>query len=383
MVLKEEVMKSFSLKNIKGLILYTIVILFAFIYIKDIINILGYIIKLFMPFIIGLGVAFVLNVLVNVVEKKWLKNWKASAMTKRAVSLIVALTMVIGFFVFLLFLIIPNLQNTIAIFADNIPAYTKNLQELLNSLGIDTNIINEISEVFKSLGDSASNYIVENSNQVLETTLGIATNVVTGFINVTIGIVFAIYFLAQKEKISGQVDNLMHAYLPEKIIVKIQDIASLSNKIFSNFVGGQCIEAIIIGFLCFLGMLILRLPYASTISVLVGFTALIPVFGAFIGTIIGAFLIFMISPLQALIFIIFILVLQQFEGNLIYPKVVGKSVGLPGIWVLVAVTIGASINGVLGMLLSVPIASIIYSTMATNIRYRLKEKNLGNKKAQV
>ena len=383
MVLKEEVMKSFSLKNIKGLILYTIVILFAFIYIKDIINILGYIIKLFMPFIIGLGVAFVLNVLVNVVEKKWLKNWKASAMTKRAVSLIVALTMVIGFFVFLLFLIIPNLQNTIAIFADNIPAYTKNLQELLNSLGIDTNIINEISEVFKSLGDSASNYIVENSNQVLETTLGIATNVVTGFINVTIGIVFAIYFLAQKEKISGQVDNLMHAYLPEKIIVKIQDIASLSNKIFSNFVGGQCIEAIIIGFLCFLGMLILRLPYASTISVLVGFTALIPVFGAFIGTIIGAFLIFMISPLQALIFIIFILVLQQLEGNLIYPKVVGKSVGLPGIWVLVAVTIGASINGVLGMLLSVPIASIIYSTMVTNIRYRLKEKNLGNKKAQV
>ena len=383
MVLKEEVMKSFSLKNIKGLILYTIVILFAFIYIKDIINILGYIIKLFMPFIIGLGVAFVLNVLVNVVEKKWLKNWKASAMTKRAVSLIVALTIVIGFFVFLLFLIIPNLQNTIAIFADNIPAYTKNLQELLNSLGIETNIINEISEVFKSLGDSASNYIVENSNQVLETTLGIATNVVTGFINVTIGIVFAIYFLAQKEKISGQVDNLMHAYLPEKIIVKIQDIASLSNKIFSNFVGGQCIEAIIIGFLCFLGMLILRLPYASTISVLVGFTALIPVFGAFIGTIIGAFLIFMISPLQALIFIIFILVLQQLEGNLIYPKVVGKSVGLPGIWVLVAVTIGASINGVLGMLLSVPIASIIYSTMATNIRYRLKEKNLGNKKAQV
>ena len=383
MVLKEEVMKSFSLKNIKGLILYTIVILFAFIYIKDIINILGYIIKLFMPFIIGLGVAFVLNVLVNVVEKKWLKNWKASAMTKRAVSLIVALTMVIGFFVFLLFLIIPNLQNTIAIFADNIPAYTKNLQELLNSLGIETNIINEISEVFRSLGDSASNYIVENSNQVLETTLGIATNVVTGFINVTIGIVFAIYFLAQKEKISGQVDNLMHAYLPEKIIVKIQDIASLSNKIFSNFVGGQCIEAIIIGFLCFLGMLILRLPYASTISVLVGFTALIPVFGAFIGTIIGAFLIFMISPLQALIFIIFILVLQQLEGNLIYPKVVGKSVGLPGIWVLVAVTIGASINGVLGMLLSVPIASIIYSTMATNIRYRLKEKNLGNKKAQV
>ncbi len=375
-------MKSFSLKDLKYLILYAVVLIFAFIYIKDILNIVGYIIKLFMPFIIGLAIAFVLNVLVNVIEKKWLKNWKVSTTTKRAVGLIIALTIIIGFIVFLLFLIIPNLQNTIAIFADNIPIYNENLQALLNSWGIDANIINEVVEALKALGDSASSYIQENSNQVLETTLGIATNVVTGFINITIGLVFAIYFLAQKEKISGQVANLMKAYLPNKVNQKITDIALLSNKIFSNFVGGQCIEALIIGFLCFLGMLILRLPYASTISVLVGFTALIPVFGAFIGTIIGAFLIFMISPLQALIFVIFILVLQQLEGNLIYPKVVGKSVGLPGIWVLVAVTIGASINGILGMLLSVPIVSIIYSIVATNVRYRLKEKETKNKKAQ-
>ncbi len=375
-------MKSFSVKDLKYLILYTVVLVFAFLYIDKILSILGYIIKLFMPFIIGLAIAFVLNVLVNVIEKKWLKNWKVKVMTKRAVSLLIALILVIGFIVFLLFLIIPNLQNTIAIFADSIPVYNENLQDLLNSWGIDANIINEVVEVLKSLGDTASTYIKENSNQVLETTLGIATNVVTGFVNVTIGLVFAIYFLAQKEKLNTQVNKLMDAYLPDKIINKIKDIASLSNKIFSNFVGGQCLEAIIIGFLCFLGMLILRLPYASTISVLVGFTALIPVFGAFIGTIIGAFLIFMVSPLQALIFIIFILVLQQLEGNLIYPKVVGKSVGLPGIWVLVAVTVGASVNGVLGMLLSVPIVSIIYSIVATNVKYRLEEKNKDNKKAQ-
>ena len=375
-------MKSFSVKDLKYLIIYTVVLVFAFLYIDKRLIILGYIIKLFMPFIIGLAIAFVLNVLVNVIEKKWLKNWKVKVMTKRAVSLLIALILVIGFIVFLLFLIIPNLQNTIAIFADSIPVYNENLQDLLNSWGIDANIINEVVEVLKSLGDTASTYIKENSNQVLETTLGIATNVVTGFVNVTIGLVFAIYFLAQKEKLNTQVNKLMDAYLPDKIINKIKDIASLSNKIFSNFVGGQCLEAIIIGFLCFLGMLILRLPYASTISVLVGFTALIPVFGAFIGTIIGAFLIFMVSPLQALIFIIFILVLQQLEGNLIYPKVVGKSVGLPGIWVLVAVTVGASINGVLGMLLSVPIVSIIYSIVATNVKYRLEEKNKDNKKAQ-
>lgn len=375
-------MKSFSLKELKKIILYTVILIFAFIYIKDIIGILKYIVKLLMPFIIGLAIAFVLNVLINVIEKKWFKNWQASLTTKRTVSLLLALTIVIGFIVFLLFLIIPNLQNTIAIFADNIPKYNENLQSMLNNLGIDSNIVNEIVEVLKALGDSASTYIKENSNQVLEVTLGIATNVVTGFINVTIGIVFAIYFLGQKEKLGAQVNKLLEAYVPDAKRKKIQDIASLSNKTFANFIGGQCIEAIIIGVLCFIGMFILRLPYATTISVLVGFTALIPVFGAFIGTIIGAFLIFMISPIQALIFILFIIVLQQLEGNLIYPKVVGKSVGLPGIWVLVAVTIGASINGILGMLISVPIASIIYSVIAMNVKYRLNEKK-PTKKAQV
>ncbi len=369
-------MKSFNLKSIKSLILYTVLLVFAFIYIREIISILQYIIKLFMPFIVGLAIAFVLNVLINVIEHKWLKNLKTNITTKRAISIIISLTIIIGFFVFLLFLIIPNLQNTIAIFAENVPTYVANLKLLLGNLNINANIISEISEVFEVLGETASLYIKENGNQVLETTLGIASNVVTGFINVVIGLVFAIYFLAQKEKIISQVNNLMRAYLPKTIVDKVKDIATLSNKIFSKFVSGQCIEAIIIGVMCFVGMLILRLPYSSTISVLVGFTALIPIFGAFIGTIFGAFLIFMVNPLQALIFIVFILVLQQLEGNLIYPKVVGKSVGLPGIWVLVAVTVGASLKGVLGMLLSVPILSIVYSIVATNIRYRLeKQKN--------
>ena len=233
-----------------------------------------------------------------------------------------------------------------------------------------------------SLGTTLAEYIKNNSNQVIDVTLGIASNVVTGFVNVTIGFVFAIYFLAQKEKITSQFNKVMDAYLPKKRVNKIKEIAHLSNKVFSSFVSGQCIEAIIIGVLCFIGMILLRLPYASTISVLVGFTALIPVFGAFIGTIFGAFLIFMISPLQAIIFVMFIIILQQLEGNLIYPKVVGKSVGLPGIWVLVAVTVGASINGVLGMLLSVPICSIIYSILATNVKDRLEGKNKTNKKVQ-
>ena len=362
-------------KDIRFLILYTVLLIFGFIYIKEIFSILRYIIKIFMPFIIGIMIAFVLNVLMEVIENKWFKKLNWNKNTKRGISLTLSILIVIGFFIILLLLIIPNLQDTIVIFANNIPDYLSNLKELLLKLNVSDNVINDIMDTLSNLGDSAKEYVLSNSGKIIETTFGIASNVLNAFVNVFIGIVFAIYFLVDKEKISRQFSNIMKAYLPSKSCKKIEDIAELSNRVFANFVSGQCLEAIIIGVLCFFGMIILRLPYAGAISVLVGFTALIPVFGAFIGTIIGAFLIFMVNPLQSVIFVIFIIVLQQLEGNLIYPHVVGKSVGLPGIWVLVAVTIGASINGVLGMLLSVPLASILYSILKTDVNLKLKKKN--------
>ena len=362
-------------KDIRFLILYTVLLIFGFIYIKEIFSILRYIIKIFMPFIIGIMIAFVLNVLMEVIENKWFEKLNWNKNTKRAVSLTLSILIVIGFFIILMLLIIPNLQDTIVIFANNIPDYLSNLKELLLKLNVSDNVINDIMDTLSNLGDSAKEYVLSNSGKIIETTFGIASNVLNAFVNVFIGIVFAIYFLIDKEKISRQFNNIMKAYLPSKSCNKIVDIAKLSNRVFANFVSGQCLEAIIIGVLCFFGMIILRLPYAGAISVLVGFTALIPVFGAFIGTIVGAFLIFMVNPLQAVIFVIFIIVLQQLEGNLIYPHVVGKSVGLPGIWGLVAVTVGASINGILGMLLSVPLASIIYSILKTDVNLKLKKKN--------
>ena len=362
-------------KDIRFLILYTVLLIFGFIYIKEIFSILRYIIKIFMPFIIGVMIAFVLNVLMGVIENKWFKKLNWNKNTKRGISLTLSILIVIGFFIILLLLIIPNLQDTIVIFANNIPDYLSNLKELLLKLNVSNNVINDIMETLSNLGDTAKEYVLNNSGKVIEATFGIASNVLNAFVNVFIGIVFAIYFLIDKEKISRQFNNIMKAYLPSKSCNKIIDIAELSNRVFANFVSGQCLEAIIIGVLCFFGMIILRLPYAGAISVLVGFTALIPVFGAFIGTIIGAFLIFMVNPLQSVIFVIFIIVLQQLEGNLIYPHVVGKSVGLPGIWVLVAVTVGASINGILGMLLSVPLVSIIYSILKTDVNLKLKKKN--------
>lgn len=362
-------------KDIRLLILYTIVLVFSFIYIKDIFNILGYVVKIFMPFIIGVMIAFVLNVLMDVIENKWFKNLNWNNNSKRSVSLTLSLLLVIGFFIILMLLIIPNLQDTIAIFANNIPDYLSNFKDVMMKLNVSDSVISDIMETLNNLGDNVKDYVLNNSGKVIEATFGIASNVLNAFVNVFIGLVFAIYFLVDKEKISRQFNNIMNAYLPSKSCIKIKKILELSNKVFANFVSGQCLEAIIIGVLCFFGMIILRLPYAGAISVLVGFTALIPVFGAFIGTIIGAFLIFMINPLQAVIFVIFIIVLQQLEGNLIYPHVVGKSVGLPGIWVLVAVTVGASINGVLGMLLSVPLASILYSILKTDVNLKLNKKN--------
>ena len=362
-------------KEVIKIICFAVVLIFAFIHIKEIWNFLGFLIKLLMPFIIGIVIAFVLNILINLIEKKLLNKSKMSNKSKRTISLILSLAIIFTFIIILLLLIIPQLKNTVELFVDNMPMYEENVKELLDKFNIDPNIVVEIEEGVKNFGDVAIDFIKNNSDKILEITLGVATNVISVIVNFVIAVVFAIYLLAQKEKLLLQLNKVLRAYFPTSKVSKIRDIAKLSNRICASFVSGQCLEAVIIGVLCFIGMLILGIPYAATISVLIGVTALIPVYGAFIGTIVGAFLIFMVSPIKALIFVIFILILQQFEGNLIYPKVVGKSVGLPGIWVFVAVTIGASLAGVIGMLVSVPIASICYSIIATDVNYRTEAKN--------
>lgn len=362
-------------KDIFKMIFFTVVLIFAFIHIKEIWSFLGFVIKLIMPFILGLVIAFVLNILINLIEHKLLDKAKMKDKSKRVISLLLSLAIVFAFIVILLSLIIPQLQNTVSLFVDNMPVYEENVRELLDKFNVDQDTVMQIEEWVQNFGDTAVEYIKNNSDKIFEVTLGVASNVISVLVNTVIAFVFAIYLLVQKEKLLYQVNKVLRAYLPFKRVSKIRDIAKLSNRICAHFVSGQCLEAVIIGVLCFIGMLLLGIPYAGSISVLIGVTALIPVYGAFIGTIIGAFLIFMFSPIKALIFIIFIIILQQFEGNLIYPKVVGKSVGLPGIWVFVAVTIGASLAGVVGMLVSVPVASICYSIIATDVNYRIEAKN--------
>ena len=367
-------------KTIMQLILFTIIVIFAFINISYLWTFIKYIIAIFMPFIIGAMMAFVLNVLLNVVENKLFKklnkkNTKTWKKLKRPVSLVTTFIIIIAIIALILGLIIPQLKNTVELFTENFDSYKTQSVELLEKVGIEKKTINKLNNNIENIQEEATKYISKNSDKIMQTTVGVATTVAGTVTTIVLGIVFAIYILLKKEDLTRQFKKLARAYLPEKRQTTLKEISTLSNKTFGNFVSGQCIESLIIGLLCFIGMLILQIPYAPTIAVLVGFTALIPVFGAFIGTAIGAFLILMVDPTKALVFVIFIIILQQLEGNLIYPKVVGNSVGLPGIWVMVAVTVGASIGGILGMLLSVPVCSILYSILRTDVNNRIDKKN--------
>ena len=214
--------------------------------------------------------------------------------------------------------------------------------------------------------------ILQNgAGNVLSTTVNVAASIFNGVVTAFLAIVFSFYLLTNKEKLGSQIKQLLYAVLKEEHADYIIRVGRMANKTFANFLSGQCVEAVILGSLFFVSMSILQFPYALMISVLIGFTALIPVFGAFIGCAVGAFLILLVSPIRAFWFIVLFLCLQQFEGNVIYPKVVGTSIGLPGIWVLAAVTIGGGVGGLVGVLLSVPVASVLYALLRRDVHKRL------------
>ena len=223
---------------------------------------------------------------------------------------------------------------------------------------------------------TAINFLKNGAGNVLNSTFTVAKTVINSLMNFFVAFVFACYILLQKEKLSVQIKKVLYAFLPLKAVDKTLEVASLSYKTFSSFVTGQCLEAVILGTMFFIVMSILRFPYALLVGVVIAFTALIPIFGAFIGCVIGTFLMLVSNPMQAVAFVILFLVLQQIEGNLIYPHVVGGSVGLPSIWVLVAVTVGGSLMGVVGMLIFIPLSSVVYALFREVVYKRLKERGI-------
>lgn len=375
-------MKDKTRKDIIIIISYIALVIFALVNFSKILAFLGKVISIFSPFLLGIILAFVLNVLNNFIEKKIFGKIKPSKIwnkIKRPLCITLSLILVFLTIFFIMNLLIPQLKNSASLFTDTLPAYKEDIIGILNKFDIDESTVNKVGEYLDNFGKVITDYIKGNSKDVITVTTEVATSVVNIISKGIITLVFAIYMIAQKETLSRQINKVMKAYLKPKTINKINTVGTLANKTFSNFVTGQCLEALIFGSLVFVGMLIFRFPYASTIGVLLGFTALIPIFGAFIGTAIGFILIMMVSPVKAILFVVFIIVLQQIEGNLIYPRVVGKSIGLPGMWVLLSVTVGGSIGGILGMLIATPLCSLLYALFTKMVNDRLKSNKIVTK----
>lgn len=375
-------MKDKTRKDIIIIISYIALVIFALVNFSKIFTFLGKVISIFSPFLLGIILAFVLNVLNNFIEKKIFGKIKPSKIwnkIKRPLCITLSLILVFLTIFFVMNLLIPQLKNSASLFTDTLPAYKEDIIGILNKFDIDESTVNNVGEYLDNFGKVITDYIKGNSKDVITVTTEVATSVVNIISKGIITLVFAIYMIAQKETLSRQINKVMKAYLKPKTINKINTVGTLANKTFSNFVTGQCLEALIFGSLVFVGMLIFRFPYASTIGVLLGFTALIPIFGAFIGTAIGFILIMMVSPVKAILFVVFIIVLQQIEGNLIYPRVVGKSIGLPGMWVLLSVTVGGSIGGILGMLIATPLCSLLYALFTKMVNDRLKSNKIVTK----
>jgi len=375
-------MKERSRRDIIWIITYIAFIMFALVNFEKIFSVLSYIIGILSPFLLGVIFAFILNVLNNFIERKLFGKIKPSKTwnkIKRPISITLSLVLVFVIIIFVINLLIPQLRNSITLFINTLPEYKEDIVDVLYRFDTDEDTIEVVSEYLDNFGKVITDYIKDNSEDVITVTTEVVGSVVNVVSKGIISIVFAIYILAQKETLIRQINKVMAAYLKPKTINKVNNIAALANRTFSSFVTGQCLEALIFGSLCFVGMLIFGIPYALPIAVLLGFTALIPIFGALIGTFLGAILIFMVSPVKALIFIVFVVIIQQIENNFIYPKVVGKSVGLPGMWVLMSVTVGGSVAGLIGLLVATPLCSLVYALISQTVNDKLKKNKIVEK----
>ena len=342
----------------------------------------GTISNIFTPFVIGAALAFILNVPMRSIERrlKFIRNDGA----RRASGIVLTLVAVTLVLYGVIRLLVPQISDTIAILIPKLTEFFLGLEkklyvfleanpELLNWVYANTDLA---KLDWASLVQQAISILKNSVTLIAGGAFSAVGSVAGGIVDAVIGLVFALYCLAQKEILARQARRLLYAFLPERISDEIIRVMRLTNTTFSNFISGQCLEAIILGGMFAVVMALFRLPYIVLISVLIALTALVPIVGAFVGCFIGAFLILVNDPFQAVIFVAVFLVLQQIEGNLIYPKVVGTSIGLPGMWVLVSVTVGGEIMGVMGMLVMIPIVSVCYTLLREVTYSRVEERQI-------
>ncbi len=380
-----------NIRKIKEIILFTAVIIVCLWKYETVLDILFFLLNILTPFILGGAIAFVLNVPMNFVQRHLFKeerirNRKVSQKLARPVSMVLVLIAVFGIVAIVMFILIPQLGETFANLGRSIQAFIPQLQEWAARLFNDNkeimDTVNNLEFDWNKIMDTGINFFKSGAGSVVDSTITAAKSIVSGLTTFFIAFVFAIYILLQKEKLGVQAKKVLFAFVRRGRAEATVEVLSLTYNTFSSFLTGQCVEAVILGSMFAVSMTILKLPYALLVGMLIAFTALIPIFGAFIGCGVGAFLIFMVDPMKALIFVVLFLVLQQIEGNLIYPHVVGNSVGLPSIWVLAAVSIGGSLMGVVGMLIFIPIVSVVYALFREIVYLKLKKNQIDPKELE-
>ncbi len=376
-----------TIKTILAIITFT-VILTAVIFNID--SVAGVVLKiggLFSSFFIGVALAFILNVPMKFVEKRLLFKVNRRKI-KRACSILLTLAFCAVVIMIVMFAVIPEIIKTVESIINNLPSIGRQIEDLMDTLG---NYSQRFEEAVGSsqlnptqILDEVATYVQGHMSNLSSSVISFVADTVGTIVGLVIGFVFSIYILASKEKLVCQFRMILFAYLKKERAQKIWNIVLLANHTFQRFISGQCLEACILGCMFFVTMSIFRMPYAVLISVVIGVLALIPIFGAFIGCAVGFLLIVFLNPLQAVWFLVIFIVLQQIEGHCIYPFVIGTSVGLPSIWVLLAVVVGGKLFGVAGMLVFIPLCSVLYALFSSNVKKNLKRKKLkeNEKKAE-
>lgn len=365
-------MKKLDLKIVTSVAAAIIAVYLATRYWPNIASVLGSVLSAATPIIFGFVVAYPINILMAFYERHFFpkSNKEAVIKLRKPVCLIAAVISIIGVVAMVVVLVAPQFVACIKmLFAKIPPAIDFVIEQFNENEFLSKNVVGALTEFdWKTKLADMTEKIAAGIGSTFEAAFTAISSVFTTIANVVITIIISLYVLIERDKLMRQVKKIASHYLPEKVFKKLYHVTYVLNESFHKFIVGQCLEAVILGTLCTIGMFILRIPYAPMIGALMGFTALIPIFGGLIGAGVGAFLILMDSPIKALMFIVFVIILQQIEGNLIYPKVVGSSTGLPGLWVLAAVTIGGSVSGIIGMLVAVPVAATVYKLIRDDMR---------------
>ena len=372
-----------KMKQIRRLMVFAAVLVLIIVYSSQVFWGIQLFFGIIKPFLYGGAIAFALNIPLRAYEGKVLGRWqgKIAKKIKRPLCMVLTLLSVLLVIGLVAITVVPQVTATVSELGKKLPTFAENVVKELDHLAKtypdlkdEVSRLKQIDFNWETLPDKVMGFLQNGAGDLLSSTFNVASGIISGTMNGIIAFIFALYVLSQKECLGDQGKRVLRAYLSDKATNKILEICTLLYRNFSNFITGQCLEAVILGTMFFVMMSILRMPYALLVGVLIAFTALIPVVGAFIGCVVGAFLILIDNPVQALWFIVLFLVLQQIEGNLIYPKVVGNSVGLPSIWVLTAVTLGGSLFGVAGMLIFIPLMSSCYYLFKKSVNARMTKE---------